>query len=112
MMDELLFTPAALMDLLMKIEELSDYDIELTESGSGILLTVGDSHYEINPSGDEDVVVPEEAIDEIRDIKDAAYDELEDVEVSDDVTSGVIKELFKSLLVGGMVRLTTKMLRR
>lgn len=114
-MDELIFTPAAILDMLMQIDELSEYDIELTEVQDGILLTIGDSKYQLRSSDPNDeVFVDDEVIDEIRDLKDAAYDGLEGVEVSEneDITSGVLKELFKSLLVGGMVRLTTRMLRQ
>ena len=50
-MDELVFTPVAVLDFLSQITELQDYDITLTESNNGLLqITIGSSVYTIDTS--------------------------------------------------------------
>lgn len=115
-MDSLVFTPAAVLDLLSKISELDGYDIGLSETIDGNLqLTVGDSVYDIKTESVEEVDVPESAVDQIEDANQAAYDSLEDdglsVEETDQaIQSGILKEIAKTLLIGGMVRLSKKLL--
>lgn len=118
-MDNIVFTPAGLLDLLVNIDELSEYDIGLTETiDHNIQLQIGESIYQLSKSDAEDVVVDDSVVDEVSDINDRAYQELEssggDVEIQelDDVESGIIKELVKTLLVGGMVRLAGKTLKK
>lgn len=118
-MDNIVFTPAGLLDLLVSIDELSEYDIGLTETiDHNIQLQIGDSIYQLSKSDAEDVIVDDSVVDEISDINDRAYQELEssdnDVEIQelDDVESGIIKELIKTLFVGGMVRLAGKTLKK
>jgi len=114
--NSILFTPAAVLDLLSKIEELQDKDIGISETLDGnLLLTIGDSKYEISSDYAEEVEVPDEAVNAVEEINEEAYSDLggEDTSSSEFeyVESGVIKEFFKTLLVGGMVRLTNKWLR-
>lgn len=106
-MDELIFTPAAVLDLLSSIEELKDYDINFEESGSGIVFSIGDSRYEIKNSSAEAVEVPEEVVDEVAEINEENYEPY----ISDDgesVEGGLIKEIIKTLALGGLVRLTKR----
>lgn len=108
---EILFTSSAILDLLSKIEEFNQYDLSLSETLDGALqLQVGDSFYELNP--DEiasDIQVEDKIVDEIATINEEAYENLiEDgsaEDVPEPVESGLIKEIVKTLLVGGVVRM-------
>ncbi len=108
---EVVFTPAALLDILSKIDELAEYDLGLTETLEGDLqLQVGSSIYELGDMESADkITVDDEVVDEIADINETAYSELvEDREFEnnlDAVESGLIKEALKTLLIGGVVRL-------
>lgn len=117
--NEILFTPAALLDFLRQIDELSDKDISLDESGDTIKVLIGDTTYGIDANKAENIEVPEEVVNEVADVADEAYAELagEDVEITelaDDteetVEGGLISEALKTLAVGGLVRLTGKIL--
>ena len=114
--NEILFTPAALLDFLRQVEELSDKDIIVDDTGSSIKITIGDSVYEIKNSDAEEVEVEPEVIEEVSDINESTYEELDDVEyteITDDeevVEGGILSEALKTLAVGGMVRLTSKLL--
>lgn len=113
--NEILFTPAALLDFLSQVEELSDKDISVDDNGSSITITIGESTYEIKNSDAEEVEVAPEVVEEVADINESAYEEIEDVEYTeiDDeetVEGGIISEALKTLAVGGMVRLTSKLL--
>ena len=113
--NEILFTPAALLDFLSQIEELADKDIAVSESGSSITVRIGNSTYEINKSDAEPVEVEPDVVDEVAEINELTYEGLDDIEYSefDDeevVEGGLIKEALKTLAVGGLVRLTGKLL--
>lgn len=113
-MDEILLTPAALLDLLSQIDELSEYDIGLTEELNGdIQLTIGNSIYSISNDKTVDIPVDSYVVNNISDINIHTYETLSDQCNIDliPVESGVIKEIAKSLLVGGLVRLTNKLLK-
>lgn len=115
-MDEILFTSAALLDFLRQIDELSDKDISIDETGSSITVNIGESTYNIDLNQASDVEVDEEVVEEVSEVADEAYDtlEAEGVEFTDieeaPVEGGILSEALKSLLVGGMVRLTSKMI--
>lgn len=113
-MEELVFTPAGLLDLLSQIDELSDVNIGLTETLSGDLeLRVGDNTYIISADHATDVPADDDIISDISDINDDAYSEMESsgqVSLDQPIESGIIKELAKTLLVGGIARLTAKYL--
>lgn len=106
-MNEIVLTPAALLDILQQIDELSEYPISVSEQSNGIKLSIGDSVYDISTAKAEPVEVPKDVVDTVRDVNDETYDQLGE---ADDVEAGILKEIVKSLLVGGMVRLTTKLL--
>lgn len=112
-MDELLFTSASVLDLLSNIDELKDKNIDVSEINSGIVITIGESQYNVESSEAAVIEVEPEVIDEIDEVTSEAYDELENsgVEINQsDVEGGPIKSLFKTLAVGGLVRMTAKLL--
>ena len=114
--NEILLTSASLLDFLRQIDELSDKDIILNEDDSAITVTIGDSTYSINKSEAEEVEVPDEVVDEVAEINESTFEELDDVEYTSEaadeetVEGGIISEALKTLAVGGMVRLTSKLL--
>ncbi len=115
-MDGIVFTPASLIDLLSKIDELKDYDINVTETiDDQLQLSIGDSIYLIDNEDATPVQVSEDVVETVEDINIEAYENLDDsidVEVGDEqpVESGILKEVAKSLLLGGMIRLSKKLL--
>lgn len=114
-MDNVVFTPASVLSLLAKIDELKDVNIGMTETMDGKLqLSVGESVYELEPEVDTSVQVDDSVVDKIEDVNQQTYEDLAEdgeVELQEEVTGGVLKEIAKTLLLGGMVRLTGKMLR-
>lgn len=119
-MKEILFTPAALLDLLSQIDELKDVDLSIAETlDDSLQLTVGDSTYLISNDDITDIQVSPSVVDTVEDVNEAAYEDLSNLETyweqpadSDDVIeSGFLKEAAKTLLVGGIVRLTSKLFR-
>lgn len=116
--NEILLTPAALLDFLRQVDELADKDISVDETDSTITITIGESTYGIDLNKAEEIEVPDEVVEEVSDVADEAYAELgesgvEFTEVADTeevVEGGIIKEALKTLAVGGLVRLTGKLL--
>ena len=113
--DQLMFTPAAILDLLSQIDELSDSPVGLSETiDNKIQITVGDSTYILECPSDVSIDVEPEIIDTIDEVNLETYQDLIDsdtVEYIDDeepVTGGIIKEGIKSLLLGGMIRFANK----
>lgn len=115
--NEILFTTASLLGFLQQIDELSDKDIILNEDDSAITVTIGDSTYTINKSDAEEVEVEPEVVEEVSDVADEAYAELGEAGVDvtdideDIVEGGLLKEALKTLAIGGLVRLTGKLLK-
>lgn len=118
MNEETLFTSAALLDFLNQIDELAEYPISVDESSGAINVKIGESSYTIDKAEAQEVEVPDEVVDEVSDITDATYAEVAntDYEQFDDIPedapieAGIISEILKTLAVGGMVRLTGKVL--
>ena len=117
-LDTIVFTPSALMELLVSIDELKDKDIGITETIDGkIQLQIGESIYEVEPKSDEAISVPDDVVEKIDDINQESYENMsdnlgEDVDIQqDNVEGGIIKEIAKSLLLGGMIRLSRKLLK-
>lgn len=112
-MDQLIITPAGLLEILSGIEELKDVEVSVVESGSaGIDVTVGSNTYHIQAAAENTVDAPADVVKEVEAINDEAYSEMEasgDVELSDRIESGILRELAKTLLVGGLVRLTKRL---
>lgn len=106
-MNELVLTPAALLDVLQQITELSEYPISISETATSIQLQIGDSQYTISTKDAEPVEVSPDAVQAIKDVNEETYEQLDSTE---DIEAGLLKEIAKTLLVGGLVRLTTKLL--
>lgn len=112
----IVFTPAAVLELLSNIDELKDYDLSITETLDGDLqLRVGDSTYTIDTDYLEEIAVPEDVVDTVEDINEDAYEDLvaseqfEDA-ASEPVEAGLIKEAIKSMLLGGAIKLIKKLI--
>ena len=110
-MDTILLTPAALVDILSQVEELKDFDIGVTETDADIQLHIGDSTYSLDTAKAHDIEVEEEVVEEVEDVNDETYEELGDEVNLESVESGVLKELVKTLMVGGLIRLSSKLLK-
>lgn len=111
----LLLTPASLVDFLSQIDELSEKSISLNSDNEYIEVSIGEATYRIRPQDEVNVPVSVDDIDEVNEAADDTYDELVDngyVENSDEIESGLIKELIKTLAIGGMVRLAAKKLKK
>jgi hypothetical protein len=110
-----LFTPASLVDFLSQIDELSEKSISLNSDNGYIEVSIGEATYRIRPQDEVNVPVSVDDIDEVNEAADDTYDELVDngyIENSDEIESGLIKELIKTLAIGGMVRLAAKKLKK
>ena len=115
-MDNIVFTSASLIDLLSKIDELQEYDIGISETIDGdIQLSIGESTYLIDTESAADISVEESVVDAVEDINVEAYENLDesiDVDTeSEPIESGIVKSIAKSLLLGGMIRLSAKLLK-
>lgn len=112
-MNTILFTPAAVLDLLSQIDELSDLDIGMTETIDGkIQCQIGSSIYEIDNSNATTISVDTSTADTIEDVNEQAYDDIVDeFDDSETIESGIIKEIAKTLLLGGMLRVGSKILK-
>ena len=115
---QILFTPSSLLDLLTKIEELKGLDVGVTESVNGdMYIKVGESSYKIDTSNVTDIRVEDDVVETIEDVNEETYSNLEESDEvvlednPDKIESSIIKELAKTLLLGGMVRLSAKWLR-
>lgn len=122
--EEILFTSAAILDLLSQIDELADKDLHIDKTiDNKIQLTIGSSVYEISNEPDTTIEVSEETVDDINEATVDAYQQLLDrpIEYKSDISEdnnsvtqipedaepiqgGIIKEAIKSLLLGGMIR--------
>lgn len=114
-MNELVFTPAAVLDLLSQIDELKNVDVGITETFDDKLqVVVGDSIYEIENSNVTDIRVDKEVVEEVADTNQQAYDDMAEsgeIELNEPIESGIIKQVAKTLLVGGLVRLGANLLK-
>lgn len=108
--EELVLTSAGLLELLLNIDEFKDFDFGLVESlDNNLQLQVNDSYYTIQPENtSENVEIDEDSLNQISQINDESYQELLDtdqVSEQEPIESGLIKELVKTLAIGGLVRL-------
>lgn len=101
---DILITPGALLTLLSQIQELNGYDLSLNEKNGKIEVQVGTSTYTLEP--ESELEVSQEVIDTVQDVNEIGYDEFEELIQEEPVSGGIIKELVKTLALGGLVRLT------
>lgn len=112
---QILFTPSSLVDFLTQVDELKDVNIGVNDDGENVSISIGDSTYEINPRSVTDIDVSDEDVDQACNANESNYDELEElgsIEMNDSVESGIIKQLLKTLAIGGIVRLAAKELKK
>lgn len=117
MKSEVLFTPAALFDFLTQIEELKSYAVSVADTpGGSIQISIGDSIYNVTGQDAVEVPVNPNTVVEVREAAEDAYDELgsnvNNTANLEPVTSGVLKQIVKTLLIGGLVRLTDRILHK
>lgn len=110
-METLVFTPAAILELLASIEEIKDLPVGVSETPDGdIQIQVGESNYIIKePETKNTVKVEEEVVDKVDEINEQAYqdieDKFEDAVEKEVIETGLVKALGKVLLIGGLVKL-------
>lgn len=109
-MNEIIFTRSALAELLMSIEELKDKPIEIGDTENGMEIHIGD--YTYNVEAEVEVEAPEGTVAEIVQINEDGYESLqESLEAEEPIESGIITNMIKSLLLGGAIRLSSKLLK-
>lgn len=117
MNSQVLLTPSSLLDFLIQIDELGDLQISVAETPDGnIQVVIGDSIYSIDCSYAEDVPVTNEAVDQVSDINEEAYEDIVESDdavesLDEDVSAGIVKELVKTLAIGGLARLAGKVVK-
>ncbi len=111
----ILFTPSSLVDFLTQVDELKDVNIGVNDAGENVSISIGDSTYQINPKSVTNIDVSDDDLDQVCQANESNYDELEEsgsIELNDSVESGIIKQLLKTLAIGGIVRLAAKELKK
>lgn len=116
-MEQLVFTPSAILDLLTQIDELKNVDIGVVETADGqIKLRIGESTYHLDTSTALDIEVEDEIVETVEAVNEDTYMNLDDsgeveIQDADVIESGILKEAIKSLLLGGMIRLSAKLIK-
>ena len=108
-MSDIILTPSALLGFLNEIEELKDSEITLREAEDSISIVIDDNEYLLDASDSVEIQVDDEAYAEVENANEDGYDELgEDIEEvgDEDIEGGIIKEIVKTLALGGLIRLT------
>ena len=124
MEDKILFTPAAVLDFLSQVEELSDKDISLAEGPDTVQIAIGENLYNIETNNAAEVEVEDEVLEQVEEAAEEGYDSineevtteevedvpavLDEVESSEKIEGGILGELAKTLFIGGLVRLQNK----
>lgn len=110
----ILFTPSALLDFLIQIDELKDKVVSVTETADGDLqVEIGDSAYIVKTDSAKDVDVEQQAAEQVADLNMDAYsnivEENSDANFEDvNVEAGILAEIAKTLAIGGLARLNGK----
>lgn len=108
-MSDVLLTPSALLAFLNQVEELKGKEINFYESDNEISVSIDANTYVLDASDSVELSVDEASYEEVETANEDGYAEIgEDIEEieSNDIKSGIIKELVKTLALGGLVRLT------
>lgn len=103
--NQLIFTPSSILALLTQIEELKDADIEIKEYDDSVEVIINDQSYTIDFSDSAVIEIEDEDLQDVIDVDDEGYEEVDNIEEA--VEGGIIKELAKTLMIGGLVRLTS-----
>ena len=109
-MNETLFSAASLMTILSSLEELDadQIDIDTDESGITVSLDGKDYRFNYDNSGMAEVEVSESDMEEAQEVIETAAAE---EDAPENVEAGILSGTLKTLLVGGLVRLTSKLLK-
>ena len=107
MHQELLLTSVSLFDILSQIPELSGCKIDVSDTGTSISIKIDDNAYVVKSSSNDIVSAPESVVQDVSEIVDTEYSKSDS---SENIESGVLKEIVKTLAVGGLVRLSAKLL--
>lgn len=107
MHQELLLTSVSLFDILSQISELSSCKIDVSDTGTSISIKIDDNTYVVKSSSNDIVSAPESVVQDVSEIVDTEYGRSNS---SENIESGVLKEIVKTLAVGGLVRLSAKLL--
>ena len=101
-------TVSGLVSFLSEIEELQGKDISVADEDSTLTISIGDSTYRIESLESSEVEVDSAVVDTVDFIDEEGWDEIADVveEAEEPVEGGIIKEVLKTLAIGGLVRLT------
>lgn len=113
-MSDIILTPSGLLGFLSEIEELKGKEINFNESEDKLTITIDDSQYVLDASNAPEIEIDEESFEQVEDANEEGYDQLEDsddfeivdIQGEEPVEGGILKELIKTLAVGGLVRLT------
>lgn len=125
-MEQNLITTSGLLEILLNIDELSEYPIDVQETTDGnISITIGNSSY-VAVTSESAITMsatPEDA-DLISELNEEVYEEIVE-EYSDNnvdlddynpnmpedtVESGLLKDIAKTFLLGGAIKLAKKLL--
>lgn len=117
MNNEILFTPAALLDFLCQVDEIAEHGVSVEEINGAIQVTIGQSKYTIDTANAPEIEAPADVVAEVSDINEDTYEEIAntdyeqypDIPEDSPIEAGIISEVLKTLAVGGMVRLTSKL---
>lgn len=106
--EQKVLTVSGLVSFLSQIEQLKDCNIEVSENEDSICISIDECTYCLEPSLDSIVEVDSEVVDTIDVIDEEGWEDLSDYieEDEDIIEGGIIKELIKTLAIGGLVRLT------
>ena len=108
-MNNIVLTPSALLGFLNEVEELQDKEITIQEGEDQVAVVIGGTEYLLDASDAIEVQLDDQAYEEVEDANEDGYAELgEDIEDVDDeeIEGGIIKELVKTLALGGLIRMT------
>ena len=105
--DVLVITPSGLLEFLSQISELEGLSVSVEEQADGINVNIGGSSYLLQCDRSSVVEVEPEVVDEIDAINEEGYDGAgAELEEYDSVEGGLLKEIIKTLAIGGLVRMT------
>lgn len=114
--ETLVLTSSALIGFLSQIKELEGIDLSIGDSdGDKLVIKIGEDVYTLESPDDSIVEVEDELVDAIDDINEEGFDELREEGINDIgledqegevIEGGIIKEMVKTLALGGLIRLT------